>query len=78
MEGKFEGIRIILSEITPRMDARDAETYSQNKKYIFLSKHNNLRTDDGRDFRDTKYISLNAIPIFVSNISNDPCEKRMV
>ena len=74
---KFEGINIFLSEITPRTDARDTEvircnemieTYSQNKEFICLSKHNNLRTDVKRFFSDTKHISVNAIPIVVANI----------
>ena len=77
LRGKYEGIKIILCEITPRGDVRDDEVirinqiiaeYSQDKVYIFLAKHGNLRTEDKRHFSDNKHISFNAAPIFVSNI----------
>ena len=77
MREKYEDIKFILCEITPRGDARGEEVieinriiarYTQDKTYIFLTKHSNLRTEDKRHFSDNKHISLHAAPIFVSNI----------
>ena len=63
---KYPGIIIILSEITPRNDIRDAEVVKCNEyvnewvkgqSSIFLAKHNNLRDPEWSMFSDTKHIT---------------------
>ena len=65
MREKYEDIKIILCESTPHGDARDEEVleinrittrYTQDKTYIFLTKHSNLRTEDKRHFSDDKHV----------------------
>ena len=52
IESKFPGIKVIVSEITPRMDNRDSEvkicnnmmnSFAKHRKNIFVAGHSNLR-----------------------------------
>ena len=72
---KYNSPKIIVSEITPRTDAKDEEVkkcnvlindYVVDNDFIFLANHSNLRSVDGRMFSDEKHITRQAIPIFVT------------
>ena len=69
--------KIIISEVTPRIDEKDEEVkkcndlidaYASSYDYIFLAKQSNLRSEDNHMFSDTKHITRYATPVFVSNI----------
>ena len=72
---KFPGVKIILSEITPRMDERDNEVIDTNTKLneyvaqhddLFLTTNSNMRDEDF--FVDAKHFNQQCIPRFAKNI----------
>ena len=74
---KFKGIKIILSEITPRNDDKDEAVIEFNKQLfdiydkktdIFLVYHHNLRDNNYSKHYDEKHIHKRAVPLFASNI----------
>ena len=71
------GMRIIMSELTPRRDNRDTEVsicntllQSLNEEYdnISIACHSNLRVDDWKFHDDDKHLSKVSIAKFASNI----------
>ena len=74
---KYSSIKIIVSEVTPRNDARDGEVHKCNKKVrnslqglddVYLVEQSNLRDANWSMFHDTKHIKKNCIPKFASNL----------
>ena len=75
LRSRFPGIKIIASEVTPRLDDKDSEvkiindlinTYGRENNDIFIAHHSNLRD---RDFLyDAKHIRENCIARFAANI----------
>ena len=74
---KFPGIKIIISEITPRCDDRDCEviicnkmlnSFVDTKENIFIARHSNLRDETFSMFRDIKHIQKTKIAKFASNL----------
>ena len=77
---KFPHIKIVLSEITPRMDERDDQVKSANtllQQYVeqhentFLTRNSNMRNRDF--FEDAKHFKESCIARFASNIKNSLC-----
>ncbi len=77
MRKKFQGVKIIVSEITPRNDEKDADVRRcnelinalyGNQGHITIAPHSNLRDDDWSMYDDAKHITKAAIPRLVSNI----------
>ena len=77
IRNKYEGIKIMLSEITPRRDEKDAEVkicndlitdWANTQQYIYLARHNNLRDPEWTMFFDTKHIHRLAVPRFAANL----------
>ena len=75
IESRFPGIKVIVSEITPRMDNRDSEVkicnnmmngFAKHRNNIFVVGHSNLR--GSQFFHDTKHIKETKIPKFAANI----------
>ena len=77
----FPGIKIILSEVTPRMDNFDTRVkeinvllrqYVKGKDKLFLTKNSNLRN---RDFflADGIHLNQSITPRFASNIKSALC-----
>ena len=75
IENKFPGIKIVVSEVTPRMDERDGEvitcnrllnSYASGRENVFVAAHRNLR--DERFFRDAKHIKEDKIAKFAANL----------
>ena len=72
---KFTGIKIIISEITPRKDIDETVIECilmianlRNDVDVFLVEHNNLRDETFTMMHDNKHIHRRAIPLFASNI----------
>ena len=74
---KFPGIKIILSEITPRMDMLDLQVKATNtllNQYVdrnddlFIAQHSNMRDPDFFIKDDPKHFHANCIARFASNI----------
>ena len=74
---KFPGIKVIVSEITPRNDDRDSEviicnrmmnTYVETKANLFIARHTNSRDETFSMFRDTKHIRKSKIAKFAANL----------
>ena len=72
---EYPAVKIILNELTPRMDERDGEVTKCNKalvsiaaqdELLFLAKQGNLR--DNSFFRDNKHIKSEKIGRYVANI----------
>ena len=70
IERKYPTVKIILSEITPRKDVRDAEVIICNhllhqlakiNKSIYVAKHRNLRDEEGSFLQDEKHTKKNGI-----------------
>ena len=77
IRNKYPGVKIIMSEITPRRDKRDREvqlcnellsTYANQHDDIFLVMHQNLRDITWSTFYDNKHIRETKIPKFAANI----------
>ena len=75
IQAKFPGIKIIVSEVTPRMDGKDSEVkkcnnvinqYAKRREGIYIAAHSNLR--DQRFFRDNKHIKEIKIAKFAANL----------
>ena len=75
IQAKFPGIKIIVSEVTPRMDDKDAEVkkcnnvinrYAKLRDGIYIAAHSNLR--DQRFFSDSKHIKEIKIAKFAANL----------
>ena len=75
---KYPEVKIILNELTPRMDERDGEVTKCNKALasiavqddlVFLAKQGNLR--DNSFFRDNKHIKSEKIGRYVANVKNE-------
>ena len=75
IQAKFPGIKIIVSEVTPRMDGKDTEVkkcnnvinqYAKRREGIYIAAHSNLR--DQRFFRDSKHIKETKIAKFAANL----------
>ena len=75
IQAKFPGIKIIVSEVTPRMDGKDSEVkkcnnvinqYAKRREGIYIAAHSNLR--DQRFFRDSKHIKEIKIAKFATNL----------
>ena len=73
----YPDIKIILSEITPRMDAADEKVkttntlldpYSKQCDNVFLTRHSNMRKKEFFMPNDSKHFVKDCIPKFVSNI----------
>ena len=76
LRASFPGIKIIISEVTPRMDAVDGRVQEANKlinQYVegsqdlFVTKNNNLRNPDFF-LEDGIHLNHTIIPRFASNI----------
>ena len=74
---KYNTVKIILSEITPRKDNRDDEViacnslineYADRNNFIFVAHHSNLRDSNGSFLFDCKHIKKNYIPRFAANL----------
>ena len=74
---KFKGVKIVVSEITPRNDEKDADVIRcnvliqdlyKNEDDVTIAPHSNLRDDDWSMFDDSKHVSEAAVPRLVSNI----------
>ena len=70
-------IKVIVSEITPRKDAKDAEVIICNQmlnnsvkslRNVILIKHDNLRDNSWSHFHNTKHIKKRSVPLFSANI----------
>ena len=77
IRNKFPGVKIILSELTPRKDERDREVqlcneelgnYANQQDDVFLIIHQNLRDNTLSMLYDNKHIRETKIPIFAANI----------
>lgn len=77
LKNKYIGIKIIISEITPRKDGKDKDVIECNRiladicngdENVFLISHENLRDSSYSKLYDTKHIHYRAIGLFVSNI----------
>ena len=73
----YPHIKIIISEVTPRKDNRDAEVIVCNEKLnesvkemenVTIINHYNLRDDDMTMFMDAKHIKEECISKYASNI----------
>ena len=79
---KYPNIKIILSEITPRKDNKDAEVDKCNRlinEYstfdnIFIANHANLRGNKNDFMFDNKHISRKTIGVFVVNLKKALCQ----
>ena len=76
LQTSFNGIKIILSEVTPRMDEFDQRVIEANqllrqfvlsKEDLFLTKNSNLRNPDFF-LSDGIHLNHSIIPRFASNI----------
>ena len=74
--GKYDGVKVILSEITPRMDAFDERVkecnilineYVSENENLFVARNSNLR-DQRFLLADGKHLKQSASPRFASNI----------
>ena len=77
LHNKYPNVKIILSEVTPRMDNIDQkvkstnfllEPYVKQTDNVFLTKHSNMRKREF--FRDDKHFCKECIPKFAANIKN--------
>ena len=77
IKNKWENIKFIISEITPRRDHRDNDviefndllfTYAKNRDDTTIAFHHNLRDSNWSMFHDAKHIRQEKIPIFAANI----------
>ena len=77
---KFPDIKVVMSEITPRMDGRDEQVKATNtllREYVercentFLTRNSNMRDRDF--FEDAKHFKESCIARFASNIKNSLC-----
>ena len=75
MKYKFPGINVIISEITPRMDAVDLKVksintmmnaYVKHSADLFIVRNSNLRDPDF--YYDNKHIKQSCVARFASNI----------
>ena len=74
---RYGNPKIILAEITPRMDEKDAQViecntlineYIESTDYISVAKHSRLRTPDGKHYHDDKHITKYAVAIFCASL----------
>ena len=74
---KYPGIKLIISEITPRNDRRDTEVkqcnkllwdYARSNQDIFIASHENLRDPTWSMFEDEKHVRHIKIRRFAANI----------
>ena len=77
MRKKFVGVKIVMSEITPRNDERDIDVIRcnellqelyKNEVDVTIAPHSNLRDDNWSMFDDSKHVTEAAVPRLVSNI----------
>ena len=77
IRSKHPGIKLIVSEITPRNDIRDSEVkafnnllhnYAVNHADITVAIHNNLRDPSWSMYRDAKHIKEEKIGKFAANL----------
>ena len=77
---KYDGIKIIISEITQRKNDKDKVVIECNRilsgickdeSNMFLISHDNLRDDTYSKLYDTKHIHYRAVGLFVSNIKQE-------
>ena len=77
LRNKYPNVKVILSEVTPRMDNIDEKVKAVNKLLepyvkqtadVFLTKHSNMRKREF--FRDAKHFGKECIPRFAANIKN--------
>ena len=75
----YPHIKIILSEVTPRMDAIDEKVkvinflldpYAKRTQNVFLVNHSNMRRSEFFAPGDSKHFLKEPIPLFVSNIKS--------
>ena len=73
----YPNAKIIVSELTPRKDARDNEviecnkplvSYVKSKEYMYFAKQSNLRDPDYTFFDDAKHIKKTKIGRYASNL----------
>ena len=73
MRRKYPGIKLIISEITPRNDRKDNEVkncnqllrdYARSNNDIFIASHENMRDPTWSMFEDVKHIRKIKIPRF--------------
>ena len=83
LKEKFPNIKIILAELTPRKDDKDAEVDICNKlinelarldENIFVASHDTLRGDKNKFLADNKHISRKTIGVFVVNLKRALCQ----
>ena len=77
IRNKYKGIKLIISEITPRKDERDNEVkrfngllldYANDHNDITIAFHHNLRDTNWSMFSDAKHIHANKIAKYAANI----------
>ena len=82
IKNKFENVKIILSEITPRRDQRDEDVlmcnrllneYARSIEYLVIARHSNLRDTEGSFLYDAKHIKKTCIARFASNLKRALC-----
>ena len=73
----YPSIKVIVSEFTPRNDARDKEVLSCNEmlhkgaggmENVFIVSHSNLRDENMSMFDDAKHIRKENVNVFAGNI----------
>ena len=83
LKEKFPNIKIILAELTPRKDDKDAEVDICNKlinelaqldENVFVASHDTLRGDKNKFLADNKHISRKTIGVFVVNLKRALCQ----
>ena len=80
LKTKYDGIKIIISVITPRKDDKDKVVIECNRilssickdeSNVYLISHDNLRDDTYSNLYDTKHIHYRAVGLFVTNIKQE-------
>ena len=77
VKSKYPGVKIIISEITPRKDELDCEVLACNKMlnayaatqdHVYVADHSNLRDENFTYHRNIKHIKENKIANFAANL----------
>ena len=83
LKAKYPNVKIILAELTPRKDEKDAQVdicnqlindLAQLDENIFVASHETLRGDKNKFLADNKHISKKAIGVFVVNLKRALCQ----
>ena len=83
LKQKYPEIKIVLAELTPRMDNKDAAVnkcnellnhYAELDEKIFIASHESLRGNKTDFLADNKHISRKTIGVFVVNLKRALCQ----